>query len=246
MTIKQLFRLALFGVVLCLSPVSAQISSSLDSPQTRMVGARIMSLGGTNPIISGDTNGLLINPATLGSVESMPLALTTQTLLGVFDYKLMTVGMPFDLDLRFPDYRFNQRLTFGFSYASMTLEDIPETFQNSNNFDPADVAGTGRFWSNESYSGGFRMLYAGAGTEFYNIYGFNNVAVGVGAKIFEHYVKSDSRSTFGLDAGVMSTYHLDYFFVDKVHIGAAIHNIFAFPLVWADTNDEATLPFQIF
>jgi hypothetical protein len=216
--------------------VVAQASArSMANPQLVLVGARLMTLGGTNPTISGDINGVLINPASIGNLGSMPFSTTSQKILEQYDYKVFSLSAPLDFTFPVEDKTYTQTVFFGLTYGSAALEGIPETvFQD------------GRIRQTGAYSSGFDVFYGNAGTQFFDIFGFDIFSAGIGTKIIRQFLGGESRFGFGLDVGGIGTYYMDIGFLDKIHVGASFINIFGTPLVWASNKDEAFQPQNVF
>jgi hypothetical protein len=216
-----------------LQPVTRTVSN----PQTQMVSARTTSLGVTNPVISGDISAMYANPASLGDIESMPLSATNKTILNDFKYQLVNVGLP--LDLRIPlrnDKTMLQRIMFGFSYGDVGLSGIPETTLDSNDI-PRQIG---------SFNSGYRVLGLGAGTAFYDVFGFDTLALGSALKLTQFYTLGTQASTYSIDAGGIGTRFVDYGPVDKLSVGVSIQNIIAPSLIDEETGNEGLLPFEFY
>ena len=225
--------LLLFFFSTQLHPVTRTISN----PQTQMVSARTTSLGVTNPVISSDISAMYANPASLGDIESMPLSATNKTILNDFKHQLLNVGIP--LDLRIPlrnDKTRLQRIMFGVSYGDVSLSGIPETTLDSNDI-PRQIG---------SFNSGFRVLGLGAGTAFYDSFGFDTLAVGSTMKLTQFYTLGTQASTYSIDAGGIGTRFIDYGPIDKLAVGVSIQNIIAPSLRDNETGNEGLLPFEFY
>ena len=222
-----------------LSTSVGAVSTEITSPQSMMIGARAMSLGGQNPVLVGDINSLFINPAVVADVQSMPFTVTSQKVLGAFDYLYLASSMPLKVSLPvvIDNEVYQQKLVLGLSYGSVGLDDIPRT-ERSSSTDVINETG--------SYGAGFRVLGASLGTTFYNKLGFDVVSTGLGLKAVSQYVDSSDRLGFGLDMGVIGRYNVDYMMVDRLYFGASAHNVLSTSLVYDDTRDRSVLPLELY
>lgn len=212
------------------------ISRPITGPEQYMVGARSSAVGAGNPAISGDLNTMIINPATLGDIDAIPISFTSQHLMGNFDYSVVNFAFPMELKLKFlKNQKRQQRITLGMSYGSVNLGDIPETFLQDNLI--IRQIGT--------YSAGYNIVNFSAGSSFYDIYGFNVISAGSSLKFLKYFVKDSSSSTFGINGGVLATKHIGKFFVERIHIGTALHNIIA-PSFTYESGNEGLLPMTIY
>jgi len=229
--------LVLFLVGLIATHASA-VTTKISSPQSALVGARAMSLGGPNPVLVGDINSIFINPAVVADVQSMPFTITSQKLLGEFDYLFTATSIPIgpSVPVIIEDEVYQQKLVLGLSYGSIALSDIPITEKLSDDV----IDQTGRF------SSGFRVFGASLGTTFYDQLGFDSISGGVGLKAVNHFVAGSNRVGFGIDVGAIARYNLDYWIIDRLFFGASAHNVFSTPLVWSDTGDKSILPLEIY
>ncbi|MGE4170424.1 MAG: S-layer homology domain-containing protein [Candidatus Margulisiibacteriota bacterium] len=231
----SLSLLMVLMVLMVFQSITAQTVRSIANPQLNMVGARVISLGGTNPVVGGDINSVMINPSAIAGIESMPLAVSSQRVIGFFDNKLINFSLPFEIALPINEKTVFQKFTVGISYGSNALDGIPKTTSEDQ-----------RVRQIGDFSSGFNVLQASAATSFYDVFGFKILSPGAALKWVNQYVDSKSRSALGLDVGLMGTYQVNYPFIDNVHIGASVLNLVATPLVWNDTKDEASLPTQFF
>lgn len=213
------------------------VSRTIANPQLQMVGARVSSLGVTNPTIQGDTNAVLINPASLGDVESMPLTLTSKTVAGEFQYRFACIGLPLDLKIPVRNEKPTfQRVTFGLVYGDLTLSGIPKTILDDQSHPQ----------SNETFSSGTRVLGLSAGTAYYNKFSFDILSVGTTVKMTQMYNPESSPYTFGTDIGAIGTQYWERFFIDKLHIGLALHNVISPSIKDSKSQNEALLPFEFY
>mgnify|MGYP003329041895 FL=1 len=229
---KQIFS---FIAVLMVVSNTFGVSKVMDVPQVEMVGARLNSLGVGNPLIMGDITSQLVNPAALGEIDTMPISFTHKKLLGEFHYKVGNIGVP--LDVRVPlkkNKSILQRVTFGAALGQVSLDGIPETILDSE-----EVREVGQ------YSSGFNLLHLAAGTSFYDQFGFDMISYGSGLKVLSQFVKKEKSRTFGVDIGVLGVENLDFFLIDRLRLGGAIHNIFAPPIQTSDGN-SGVLPMNFF
>lgn len=236
---KKYRLLLLFFTVFFLTTqiVGQSAARPIDNPQNMMVGAKFQSLGGTNPVLEGDIGGIFANPAVLGGMESSQFIFSSQKILNAFDYTLLGVSYPLDFKVPFTvnNKRVKQRIVLGLSYGGVGLQEIPETIEAN---------GVGRQIG--SFNSGFNLYAGSAGTTFYDLFGVNSIAVGTSFKIYNQYLGSESRSTFGMDFGAIGTYHMQYLFVDQVHLGLTVLNLLSGTLEWSDNGDTATIPAEFY
>lgn len=228
-----------FLLLLLLSSLTPNgaVTRTIANPQLQMVGARVSSLGVTNPTLQGDTNAVFINPASLGDVESMPLTLTSKTVAGEFQYRYACIGLPLDLKIPVRNEKPNfQRITFGLVYGDLTLSGIPKTELDDNGIPQSD----------ETFSSGTRVLGLSAGTAYYNKYSFDILSIGSTLKMTQMYNSVSNPHTFGADVGVIGTQYWERFFVDKLHIGLALHNVISPSIKDPESGNEALLPFEFY
>ena len=214
----------------------AQVSErNITNPQLKMVGARVMSLGGMNPVIEGDINGMLINPAVIGHIDAMPFSLSNQSVLGYFDYLLLNGSFPLDfkLPVMFEDKKYYQTFVLGLTYGSVMLNNIPETTLDGNVHREIDT-----------FSSGFNLYQTALGTVFYDFFGLNSLSAGVSLKYLTQSVKTSSRSAFGMDVGVIGTLLLGDSFIDMASVGFSLHNLVTSSLIWSDTGDQSFWPLE--
>ena len=231
-------QVSIIGVVLLTSSLSAQsVDRTIDNPQVMMVGARLQALGGTNPVVGGDINGILVNPAVMGTVQAMPLALSSQKLLDAFEYTVINGSYPLDIRVPFlmDGKKVTQKFVIGFSYGTVGLSDIPETVLSN---DVVRQIG--------SFSSGFDVFQLGAGTVFYDLLGFNELSFGASAKILNQRVDSRSRSTWSTDIGALGTYHINTMFLDRASIGLSLLNLISSPLEWSHISGRNNLPLELY
>jgi len=235
---RRLLVLSLIASLFISIDVMAQPAGrNIANPQLQMVSARLSALGITNPVIEGDIGGLFINPATMGAVDSMPLSITQQKVIGFFDYRLFNISIPYELVIPFGDTVFTKRLSIGFSYGSMGLDGIPETLIEETSPVIRPVG---------SFSTGFDILQAAVGTSFYEVFGFNRLSTGMSFKVIRQTLDDESRYAVGMDAGFMATYHIETSYLNSLHVGASAINFISTSLIWQSTKEEAFLPLQLF
>ena len=228
-------------IILCVFLVTTTWGTSYN-PQERMVGARHAALGSTNPAIPGDTNGLFINPATLGAVESMPLTLSHKKLLGEFDYRVLNTVIPLNLRLKLRKRNERlQRIILGFSLGTYTLSGIPKT-DNIGGLNNDDY-----FVQTGSYSGGTQIGALSMGTAFYDWIGFHTISMGSSLKYVRQYLSGgiDSGSTMGIDTGIIASRHSGWHIVDNIDLGLSIHNVISPPIKF-ETENKQELPLKIY
>jgi hypothetical protein len=232
--VKKTVRFLICICVLYIAcPVQAA-SSTIANPQLQMVGARYQSLGGSNPVIAGDINGVFINPAVVGSHEPMLMTMSNQKLMGYFDCQYMACSFPMELIIPMNDRMYFQKVILGFSYGSNTLRDIPLTTYSDD-----------RVRLNGMYSAGFDVFAGTVGVEFYEQMGFDRVSGGASVKMLRQFIEGNTRSSMGLDLGIIGTYRVEKYSIDRFHFGVSILNFIATPLTWNHTGDQAYLPFQL-
>ena len=230
---KLLFCLC---IVLWGSPsVHAQTARAITNPQVFMIGARQASLGSTVPTMKGDLNSLFINPASVANVEAIPISLTTQKVIGVFDYQLLNAAWPFEIPLPYNGQFIQQKVAIGLSYGYNALNSIPETIFEDN-----------RIRQVGTYSAGFDIIQLSAGSEWFDIYGIDTLSGGISFKNLRQFIADESRSAIGADVGVIGTVYYNKDNIDKIHFGASILNVLSTGLVWDDNQQEAFIPLQVF
>jgi hypothetical protein len=231
---KLLIGLAVLGLSVTTS-VNAQVGgTTIANPQLGYIGARLDSLGGPNPAVAGDINGLFINPAVIGTGEVMPFTLSTRTVLNSFNYQMAAFSFPMEFSFRFNDTDYDQRLVFGLGYAGVGLDEIPETVFLNN-----------RIWQVSSFGAGFDMVHGSVATEIFDVLGFHSISTGVGLKMFRQYIKDDFRSAYGIDVGAVGIYNVDYLFFQRATVGISALNLFSTSLRWEQVDQEAFLPLNM-
>ncbi|MFC1751901.1 S-layer homology domain-containing protein [Thermoproteota archaeon] len=206
------------------------------NPQLQIIGARAMSLGGTNPLLKGDLNTILINPAVLGFQETNPFTISHHKIMGQFENLLISYSMPFEIHLPVNEAGIDQKINFGFTYGANVLHEIPETIQQLDD----------HIWPIDYYSAGFDLVAFTAGTELFNVFGFDTFSLGGGLKLMRQFVGNEGRAGLGLDAGAIFTYYIDDYFIDGAHIGISAINLIATPMSWGNLDGEAFMPVQVF
>jgi len=234
---RKLLSLFFISIALAIPSQVLADSRTIANPQLQMVGARVTSLGVTNPTIQGDTNAVFINPASLGDVESMPLTFTSKTVIGDFQYRFLCVGLP--LDLRIPvrnEKPSYQRITFGLSYGDVMLSDIEETVLDDQ----------GQPHAIDTFSSGIRVIGLSAGTAYYNYLSFDILSLGTTLKMTQMFNSVSNPSTFGMDLGAIGTQYWERFYIDRLHIGLALHNVISPSIKDPISKNEALLPFEFY
>jgi|GEM_PF-1266880 len=216
-----------------LTPSWAQ-TRAMESPQSQMISAKLIALGGANPAIK-DAATMMINPAILGQIDFTPIGFTTQAFLGsAIDYKVLHIAIPFDLQWALSPADSPQRITFGLSYGSSGMSNIPETIYDSN-----------RIFQVGSYGAGFDLIHVSAGTPFYGLFGSQLFSVGVGGKLLRQYIQSDSRIGFGLDTGLVANYPVSGYGINRLSIGLSFLNLLGSSMTWGSNQLQSTMPFQL-
>lgn len=207
---------------------------AIDSPQSQMISAKLIALGGANPAIK-DAATMMINPAILGQIDFTPIGFTTQAFLGsAVDYKVLNIAIPFELQWALSPADSPQRITFGMSYGSSGMSDIPETVYDNN-----------RIFQVGSYGAGFDLLHVSAGTPFYGLFGSQLFSVGIGGKLLRQYIKSDSRIGFGLDTGMVANYPVTGYGINRLSVGLSFLNLLGSGLTWGGNQLQSSMPFQL-
>lgn len=222
-------------LLLGIPAIEAQTARPIANPQIFMIGARQASLGATVPTMKGDLNSLFINPASVANVEAIPFSLTSQKVIGVFDYKLLNTAWPFEIPLPYNGEFIQQKVAVGLSYGYNALNSIPKTIFEDNRVREVGV-----------FSAGFDALQLSAGSEWFNIYGIDTLSGGIAFKTLRQFIGDASRSAFGVDVGVIGTLYYNKDNIDKIHFGASLLNLLSTGLVWDGNKQEAFIPLQVF
>ncbi|RAP37780.1 hypothetical protein DID80_03435 [Candidatus Marinamargulisbacteria bacterium SCGC AAA071-K20] len=231
---KKIFLIITSSLLLTLPTIG--VERSIDTPQVQMVGARSSSLGVTNPLLLEEVSAQMINPASLGNIDTIPLSGTHKKIMGFFDYKLLNVAIPTDLRVPLKQKKsLLKRLTFGLAYGSVRLDGIKRTQTTGLFPENGSVNGT-RLEPLNEFGAGFKILNLGVGTTFEDVYNFNQIAVGASAKKFTYFVDQDSSSTFGFDIGMIGVKNVDFPNIDRVKVGASVLNIFTPNLKWGNDS----------
>jgi hypothetical protein len=218
-----------------ITAIHAQTARAISNPQIFMVGARQSALGVTVPTLKGDLNSLFINPASVANVEAIPFSMTSQKVIAAFDYQLVNIAWPFEIPLPYNGTFIQQKVAVGLSYGRNALDDIPETIFQDN-----------RIRQVGSFSAGFDVIQLSAGTEWFDIYGFDTISGGLAFKNLRQFISGSSRSAFGIDVGAIGTIYYNKDNIDKIHLGTSILNVLSTGLVWDDNQQEAFIPLQVF
>ena len=110
--LKYLFIIIAF---LCFYSVSFAITPirTIANPQLSWVGTRFQTLGGTVSSIKGDLSGVLINPASLASISSIPISVSQKKLMNEYDILFAQYSFNYELPLQWLDIDENQKLNIG-------------------------------------------------------------------------------------------------------------------------------------
>jgi hypothetical protein len=239
MTKKSLVLLLFFMLIGSFCVLQAQsVNRPIDNPQVQMIGARAKSLGGTNPVLVDDINGVFINPAVVGSVEPMPFTASSQKVMGYFDYQFFSASFPMDIFIPLDEKMWQQKMVFGLSYGSSVLRDIPRTVLTT-------VGTRDTIRPIGSYSSGFDVIAGSAAVVYHDKLGFDRLSAGMNLKAVRHFVGSDTRSAFGMDVGGLASYNLNKYSINRLHVGVSAINVIATPLVWQDKT-TSYMPLQPF
>jgi hypothetical protein len=220
---------------------------AIANPQLQMLGARSQSLGGLNPTLFGEINSVMANPASMGSTDVMPVAISSQRLINDFDYFLINTAYEFEVPYSLQG-RLKQNVAVGFSYGSLMSYGVPITRldKDSSTGNTIRSDGTGK--------AGFDVLYLSGSSDFYDLWAFNILSVGAGFKMVRQTIGSDSRAALGLDLGGIGTYQFSDLPIERLHLGLSIHNFLSTNMVWNTQHpvtgetitDEAFLPLQLY
>lgn len=190
------------------------VTKTVSSPQIYMLGARSLSLGKSNPTLSNDLSAMLINPATLGEVESVQLSGTYYRLQSYFPYRILNVAYPVDVNLPFFKEALLQRVVIGATYADVMLHNIPKTIYQDDR-----VRETGL------YASGFRLYNFSAATSLYDFFGIDIVNAGLSLKGIQQVLPSSSAFSFGIDVGATASKYFRIPYLDQVTAGVSVQNL---------------------
>ena len=178
---------------------------------------------------------MLINPASLSDIQNIPISLTSQTLMNNFNYVILSAGLPYYATYNSNNQKKSKKIGLGFSFANISLNGIPKTTLY-NEFP----------YQTGSYSAGYYLAEISAGTSFYEIFNFNQLAVGAGFKVLQQYVDESTASTFGIDLGAIGTRYINSNIVPKVQVGVVAQNLISPGMTFEDTSNEAIVPLSIY
>ncbi|MBT6120307.1 S-layer homology domain-containing protein [bacterium] len=236
---KKLFKYTLICLVcvhltygLC---AQEELSLGIDNPQVKMIGARHSALGGTNPVIFGDINGLFINPSVISHIESMPFSSTYQRMMSDFEYYTINSSYPFKLPIPKGDEIEYQNASLGLSVGRVAMENIPETVFENERVRPIGM-----------YSSGFNIVQLSVASSWYDVFNFTQLSGGFGTKLFNQFLNEKNRTAMGFDAGFTAIYQTNHPWVNNLYVGGSILNLFATSLKWDGVSGESLLPFQMF
>ncbi|MBH37640.1 hypothetical protein CL658_01245 [bacterium] len=209
------------------------ISKHISNPQTMMVGAKTISLGG-NSALSGDIAHSIMNPATNSDINQFPFSITSQRLLQQFNYLVVSAGIPAVIKFKQKGESYRKEFGINISYGNLSLNKIPKT-----------VSVDGLAYQIGSFSAGYHLAHIGVGTNFYETFSINKIAVGTALKSLTYYVGSENSSTIGIDFGVIGTQYIDNKIISSIELAAVIHNAISPSIEIEKTNNTILLPFEI-
>ena len=200
MTKKQIFTIA---ICLCLLSSNSVIglTKSITNPQAMMGGARSISLG-LNPALYGDLGHSILNPATNAGINQLPFSITSQQLLGEFNYLVVGTGLPGTIKFKRKGEHYRKRFGLSLSYSNLSMNKIPKTINQD-----------GLPYQIGEFSAGYHFLHLGFGTNFYNKLAINKISLGTAIKTLTYYVDSSTASTIGIGIGVIAMRYIDYKFI---------------------------------
>ena len=232
MTKKQIFTIAIC-LCLLLSKGLIGVPKSITNPQAMMVGARSISLG-LNPAIYGDLGHTILNPATNAGINQLPFIITSQQLLGEFNYLVVGTGLPGTIRFRRKGEAYRKEFGVSLSYSSLSISKVPKTINQD-----------GLPYQIGEFSAGYHFLHLGFGANFYNKLAINKIAVGTAIKTLTYYVDSSAASTIGIDIGIIAMQYIDYKFISSLEFGLAMHNALSPGLKMNKTGNTMNLPFEM-
>ena len=236
------FLVVIIGLVISPMLLHAQQVGEVISPQFNMVGARLMSLGGTTPTIFGDVNGVFNNPAALGDIEFVQFSISQQEVLDEFDYKMLHVAIP------------GEDFTYSFSYGSDMLSGIPKTnidsglvLEDGETINDGNELVRGNINYDGTFASGFQVYHLGLGrTSYFDTFFLDRISYGFGLKALQQVVDTDSRFSFGVDAGAIGSFYFPGNTVERAHIGISFINLVATDLSEWQGLTASPLARQIF
>lgn len=223
------FRLGFFGFLFMLLVGSSALAIDQEltrSPQFRFIGARHNAIGGNNPVLMGDVGGVMLNPAAIGDLEFNQAFYSHRSVMDVFNDNAFGFAMPY------------KGFVYSLSYGDNIVYGIPETRKSQD----------GQITSVGSFSSGFRVLHFGIGTQLYfDTLFLDSVSFGLGVKVLQHVIKSESRSSFGGDFGLVTTTNMPdkilgvNFGLERIHFGLSALNAFAtdFPVISVSRDGDS-------
>ena len=232
MTKKQIFTIAI-----CLCLLSSKgligITKSITNPQSMMVGARSISLG-LNPALYGDLGHSILNPATNAGINQLPFSVTSQQLLGEFNYLVVGTGLPGSIKFRRKGDYYRKEFGISLSYSNLSINKVPKTINQD-----------GLPYQIGEFSAGYHFVHLGFGTNFYNKLAINKISLGTAIKTLTYYVDSSTASTVGIDVGVIAMRYIDYKVISSLEFGAVIHNALSPGMAMKQTGNTLKLPFEM-
>jgi len=232
MTKNQIFTIA---ICLCLLSSKGLIGQaiSITNPQSMMVGARSISLG-LNPALYGDLGHSILNPATNAGINQLPFSITSQQLLGEFNYLVLGTGLPGTIKFKRKGEYYRKEFGISLSYSNLSINKVPKTINQD-----------GLPYQIGEFSAGYHFIHLGLGTNFYNKISINKISLGAAFKALTYYVDSSKTSTIGVDVGVIAMRYIDYKIISSLELGASIHNALSPGMLMKQTGNTLKLPFEI-
>lgn len=206
---------------------------TISNPQLSWVGTRFLSLGGTSPAIKSDLSGVLINPASLASISSIPVSISQKKLLNEYNVLLAQYSFNYEMPLQWLDIDESQKFNIGINYGENILTDIPSTIKDSSTIRQVS-----------SYGSGFRVMSLSAATSFYSLLGFDELYTGVNFKRLSQFVSSESRAGYSMDIGAIAVLNQKIYFLDQISFGGSILNFVPLKFKWTGDKGEANVPLQ--
>ncbi|NQY73393.1 MAG: hypothetical protein HRT90_01375 [Candidatus Margulisbacteria bacterium] len=214
-------RYLILFLLLCLSaPAIAVEQAPIINPQLEFISARSSTLGGRNPAIADDIGNLFINPASIGAIDSINAALTSQRILEEIDYTTLQIGFPY--------WGYN----WGISYGRRALDNIPETIP-----DPVRQI--------DSFSSKFDVIQGTVSKTFYHFFTFPKITLGANIKLYNQGMRNESRTLMGTDVGAIAEYDLSHPWISTIRLGASGLNIFSTSATYDTINATGKLNPQL-
>ena len=231
MKLKWFLIKSLIGLLI--SSTSIVLSKTITNPQLMMVGARSISLG-LNPIVYGDVGHSVLNPATNAGINQLPFSVTSQKIFGEINYLTMSSGLPATIKFQRKGQEYRKEFGISLSYGNLSLNKIPET-----------ISQDGLPYQVGDFSAGYHLVHLGLGTNFYEKFSINKIAVGAAMKTLTYYVGEQNSTTLGIDMGIIAMQYIDYKIISSLEFGGSIHNILSPGMTMQETGNKVLLPFSI-